>query len=71
MEFFEQKYGLALKFPKIGETKIFKEEDNGWDMKKNLDINLFSLVKIERALGTIRSDIFDRQMYNFIRKIIV
>ena len=63
MEFFEQKYGLTLKFPKIEETKIFKEEDNGWDMKKNIDINLFSLVKIEKALGNIRSDIFDRQMY--------
>ena len=68
MEFLEQKYGLALKFPKIEETKIFKEEDNGWDMKKNLDINLFSLVKIERALGTIRSDIFDRQMYKLYQE---
>ena len=29
--------------------------------EKNKDINLFSLVKIEKALGTIRTDIFDTE----------
>ena len=67
-EYFEQKYGLTQKFPKIEETKIFKEEDNGWEMKKNLDINLFSLVKIEKALGAIRTEIFDRQMYKLYQE---
>ena len=67
-EYLEQKYGLNLKFPKIEETKIFKEEDNGWEMKKNIDINLFSLVKIEKALGAIRTDIFDRQMYKLYQE---
>ena len=67
-EYLEEKYGLALKFPKIEETKMFKEEDNGWEMKKNIDINLFSLVKIEKALGAIRMDIFDRQMYKLYQE---
>ena len=41
--------------------------DGKW-MKKNLDINLFSLVKIWKALGAIRTDIFDRQMYKLYQE---
>ena len=27
-------------FPKINETKIFREQDNGWDMVKDININI-------------------------------
>ena len=57
---FRQKYGITQKFAKIEGTKYLKKKimDGKW---KKIDINLFSLVKIEKALGVIRTDIFDTE----------
>ena len=52
-----------FQFPKLSETKIIKEQDNGWDMKRNIDINLFNMVNYERILGYINQDKFIREMY--------
>ena len=40
-------------FPKINETKIFREQDNGWDMVKDININIFNLTKIIQTGGFI------------------
>ena len=42
-----------FQFPKLSETKIIKEQDNGWDMKRNIDINIFKMVNYQRILGYI------------------
>ena len=52
-----------FQFPKISETKIIKEQDNGWDMKRNIDINIFKMVNYQRILGYINQDKFIREMY--------
>ena len=39
----EQKNKINYKFPKLSETKIIKEQDNGWDMIRNIDSDMFSL----------------------------
>ena len=70
-EFLNEAYGTSYKlpkFPKIDETKIIKEEDNGWDMKRNLDLNIFDLIKIENVFGCFRTDIFERNMYKVYKE---
>ena len=58
----------SYKFPKISETKIVKEEDNGWDMKRDININIFDSVKVEKVFGFYRSDIFIRNMYKVYKE---
>ena len=67
-DFLDKVYGTSFKFPKLNETKIVKEEDNGWDMKRDININIFDSVKIETAFGRFRSDILIRSMYKVYKE---
>jgi len=67
-DFLDEEYGTSYKFPKISETKIVKEEDNGWDMKRDININIFDSVKVEKVFGFYRSDIFIRNMYKVYKE---
>ena len=62
-EFLEKVYGVDIKFYKIDTIKMHKEEDNGWDMKKDIDSNIFNIVKVEKIFGNFRGDILARNMY--------
>ena len=43
-EMFEQKlFGINYVFPKLTETKIYKEQDNGWDMIRSINANILIL----------------------------
>jgi hypothetical protein len=64
---FEQEL-FDYKFPKLSETKIIKEQDNGWDMIRNVNINLFKLVSYNRILGYIDKDKFVRDMYEVYKE---
>jgi len=55
-------------FPKINETKIFGEQDNGWELIKNVDDNLFSLVKINNIFGFTAIDGFIVDMYQVYKE---
>ena len=55
-------------FPKIDETKIFGEQDNGWELIKNVDDNLFSLVKINNIFGFTAIDGFIVDMYQVYKE---
>ena len=62
----------TYKFPKINNSQIIREYDNGWDMKKDIDTNIFSLANVDEILGLI--DIAKFNLYiciMFIKKIIV
>ena len=50
-------------FPKLLETKIIREQDNGWDMVKDLNANLFNLVKINQTMGILDSTSLNVDMY--------
>ena len=56
------------KFPKLSETKIIREQDNGWDMIRGVNVNLFSLVSYNRILGYISLDKFVRDMYKVYKE---
>ena len=67
-EFLEKAYGMDIKFHKIDTIKMYKEEDNGWDMKKDIDSNIFNMVKVETVFGNFRTDIFIRKMYRLYQE---
>ena len=67
-DFLDQAYGCSYKFPKLNETKIVKEEDNGWDMKRDINLNIFDSVKIETVFGGFRTDILIRSMYKVYKE---
>jgi hypothetical protein len=56
------------KFPKLSETKIIREQDNGWDMIRDVNINLFKLVSYNRIIGYINNDKFVRDMYEVYKE---
>ena len=56
------------KFTKIDESKIIGEQDNGWELIKNVDDNLFSLVKINNILGFNSLDGFTIDMYQVYKE---
>ena len=56
------------KFPKLSETKIIREQDNGWDMIREVNINLFKLVSYNRIIGYINNDKFVRDMYGVYKE---
>ena len=66
-EIFFKEYSF-FKFPKLNETKIIKEQDNGWDMISDIDINIFKLVHYERILGFINLDKFTGDMYKIYKE---
>ena len=55
-KYVEKLFEIDYKFPKINESKIFKEEDNGWDMKRDVDINIFKYGKVHKAFGGLMFD---------------
>ena len=57
-----------MKFPKLNEIKIIKEQDNGWDMIRDIDINIFKLVNYERILGYVNLEKFTRDMYKIYKE---
>ena len=58
-KWFEEEF-LNFKFPKLSETKIIREHDNGWDMIRDVNINIFKLVSYNRILGNIIIEKFER-----------
>ena len=61
-ELLDKQFGTDIKFHKIEETKIIKEEDNGWDMKKDIDSSIFNIVKVERVFEYTRIDIYKKNV---------
>ena len=57
-----------FQFPKLSETKIIKEQDNGWDMKRNIDINIFNMVTSITFLGGTNHDKFIKEMYKVYKE---
>ena len=57
-----------FKFPKINETKIIREEDNGWELINNIDDILFNIVKITNILGFMSNDGFIVDMYKVYKE---
>ena len=68
-EMYEQKlFGFNYKFPKLTETKIFKEQDNGWDMIRDINANIFNLVSVENFLGYIDIAKYNKDMYKVYKE---
>ena len=63
-EKFEQKKPeLKYVFPKLKGIKLFKEEDNGWDMVKDFQSNIFDLVSVNKIFDSINIGTFNKDMY--------
>ena len=60
-------FGINYEFPKIGETKIFKEQDNGWDMIRNVNTNIFNIVSVNQILGYIDVAKYNKDMFKVYR----
>ena len=58
----------TYKFPKINNSQIIREYDNGWDMKKDIDTNIFSLANVDEILGLIDIAKFNLDMYNVYKE---
>ena len=52
----------------MAETKIFKEEDNGGDMIRGINTNIFNLVSVEKILGYIDVAKFNKDMYKVYKE---
>ena len=61
-------FGININFPKLGEVKIIREQDNGWDMVKDLNANFFNLVKVIKTLGFIDTTSFNIDMYKVYKE---
>ena len=59
----QSKTQLKIIFPKLNGIKLFKEEDNGWDMVKNFQSNIFDLVSVHKIFGSINVGTFNKDMY--------
>ena len=64
----EQKYKINYKFPKLSETKIIKEQDNGWDMIRNIDSDMFSLSCVKNVGGYIDISKFFLDSYDIYKE---
>ena len=71
-EMFEEKlqgkFGINYKFPKLTETNIFKEQDNGWDMIRDINANIFNLVSVVKFLGYIDVAKYNKDMYKVYKE---
>ena len=68
-EMYEQKlFGINYVFPKMDEIKIFKEEDNGWDMVRDINTNIFNYVNVLKFLGYIDVAKFNKDMYKVYKE---
>ena len=68
IQYYDNYYEFDYKFPKIEETKIKGEDDNGWDMKKDIQINLFNKIKVNSILNCINPGRFIRDMYKVYKE---
>ena len=68
IQFLLNLFEIKYEFPKIEETKIIGENDNGWDLKKNIKVNIFDLVNINAVLGSINPGILLRNMYKVFKE---
>ena len=59
---------LNYTFPKLSETKIIREQDNGWDMIREVNVNIFKLVSYDRILGYMSLEKFVRDMYKVYKE---
>ena len=68
-EMFEQKlFGINYVFPKLNETKIYKEQDNGWDMIRSINTNIFNFVSVLKVCGYIDVAKFNKDMYKVYKE---
>ena len=66
--YFQKKFGFKYDLPKLNETKIIREEDNGWDMVKDINTNFFNLIKIYQTVGLIDATSFNIDMYRVYKE---
>ena len=59
---------FKFKFPKLSEIKIIREQDNGWDMIKNVDSIIFSYSSVERILEYFSADKCIINMYKVYKE---
>ena len=64
----EQLSNINFEFPKISETQFIKEQDNGWEMIKNLNKNIFYLSKVEQIGGYINVGKLNKDMYEVYKE---
>ena len=67
-ELMSKKFGFKYDLPKLNETKIIREEDNGWDMVKDINTNFFNLIKIYQTVGLIDATSFNIDMYRVYKE---
>ena len=58
----------TYKFPKINNSQIIREYDNGWDMNKDIDSNIFSLANVDEILGLIDKAKYNLDMYKVYKE---
>ena len=68
LELLKELFQINYDFPKLSETKIIKEHDNGWDMVKDLNTNIFNLVEVIQTMGIIDSTSFNIDMYRIYKE---
>ena len=59
---------FEFEFPKLNETKVIKEQDNGWDMIRNANINIFNSLRVNKIYGTMDMSKFNRDMYKVYKE---
>ena len=64
----DKKLEINYQFPKLSETKIFREQDNGWDMIRSINENIFDLVNVVNYLGDILVGKFTQDMYKVYKE---
>ena len=67
-ELISKKFGFKYDLPKLNETKIIREEDNGWDMVKDINTNFFNLIKVYQTVGLIDATSFNIDMYRVYKE---
>ena len=64
----EKIYEIDYDFPKLNETKFIKEQDNGWDMIKTVNKNIFKLISVNKFLGYIDLGTYSKNMYKVYKE---
>ena len=59
---------INYEFPKLSETKIIKEYDNGWDMIRNLNTNIFNICNVNKIFGYIDTAYFTKEMFKVYKE---
>ena len=59
---------MDFEFPKINTTEYINEQDNGWEMIRNINSNIFKLRNIDRILGYTNLTKFFKDMYKVYKE---